>query len=202
MGMLAGGFLSQGGLLNFSPTYNGAQSPTTVCSATADYEYANLGPGSSSAEATADVYVVNEAADSVIKVIAFEDGGPTDQGSSASPATETEIFNLNIRPDTVAIRLVEEPYVDSDHANYPSTTKKIGTFTDDSDFDPTNAVKYGYQADASVDSSDPPGNPPRTAEDGQITPIVEFTFKKAGYNELVVTYKVFARGDCESGNEA
>ena len=188
MGMLAGGFISGGALLDFAPTLNGSESPATVGSSSADYEYQNLGPGSSTALANVHLTVENAAADCVINIVGGESGTVTDLGSTAQATTD--ILTLNERPDTVGIRIVSAGYTDSDHANYPSTTSQVGTFTDNSDFDPVDGVKYGYRADCDVASSDPAGSPPSNNETGMITMIVEFTFKKAGYNDLVRTYKV------------
>jgi len=200
MGMLAGGFFSQGGLLDFSPTYNGAQDPTELDDSYADYEYSNLGPGASAAEAECRLVVQNSSGDSIITISGSEDGSGVDQGSYA--AATADVFELNTRPDTVTIKLESESYSDSDHSNYPSTTSKVGTFTDDAAFDPTNGVDYGYRADADVESSDPAQNPPTTSEDGEMISVISFTFKKAGYNDLTVTYKIKAAAVSMSGDES
>ena len=192
MPLLLGAFIKGAGAgNNFSPTFNGAQNPTIVGDSRANYEYFDFGSGSSNALAFTDITVENSVSDSIINIIGSQSGGPTDKGGSFQQAS-VNIFNLNQRPDTVRIRLVSASKTDSDPTNFPSTAPKVGTFTDDVDFDPANGSKFGYQGRSSVNSIDPPTNPPTVNESGTIQPIVEFTFKKTGFNDLVVTYRVRA----------
>ena len=118
-------------------------------------------------------------------------------------ATETAISNLNVRADTVKIRLVSSSYTDSNHTAYPSTVAQYGTaFTDNSAFNPTNGVNHGYRGLAGVNASDPPGNPPTGSEYGFILPVIEFTFTKAGYTPLVVTYRGRAEAIAVANDES
>lgn len=188
MGLLAGTFFSEGVLLDFAPTYNGAQHPTVVMSTFSKWKYLNFGPGSSDATAWSDLSVTNEVSDSIISRHGSYGGTPTDNGSTKD--ADADIFNLNERPDSVKIRRLTADYDDSDHINYPSTVPKIGTFTDGDEFDPVNGVAYGYRGICDVESEFPAGNPPGIVEFGEVISVVEFTFKKAGYNTLVLLYKL------------
>lgn len=180
----------------FMPTYNGAQSPTIVGSSTAIFDGVNNGPANAAAGAETDITLENSASDCVINIV----GRVTGNGFPIAndPQVSTDIFNLNERPDSVRIRLVSAAYADSDHANYPSTAPQIGSYTDDSDFNATDAIKYGITADAGVASTDPALNPPTDQESGFIQPVVEFTFKKSGFIDLVVTYKITSTAEAET----
>lgn len=188
MGLLLSHHIFNPGLLSFSPTFNGAQDPTVVGSSKADYEYADLGAGNSDATASTNLTVEASTIDAIINIVGAQSGQPDDAGSFAQ--ADTDIFNLNIRPDTVRVRKVSATATDSDPTNFPSTSPAIGSFTDDTDFNPTNGVKFGYKAACFVEAEDPPSNPPTTHENGRMLLVVEFTFKKGGFNDLTVTYRI------------
>jgi len=191
----------------FAPTYNGAQSPTLVAFTESNWEYFDFGPGSSDAEGEHDIYFMSTTPTLPVPIpyvpngeiwtVGDVNGGDIDNGSSAWPLTN--IFSLMQNPDTVKIRLVSAVYSDSDHATHPSTVIKIGTFTDNVEFAPVDDVHYGYRALTNVSAHS--GGPVQNS--GQIIPIVEFTFKKAGYTDLVVTYKVesSSSAQAEESNE-
>ena len=199
MGLLAGTFFSAGVLLDFAPTYNGAQSPTIVMATYAKFIYLNFGPGTSNASGWADIKVTNEASDSVISIHGSYGGSVTNNGSTKD--ADADIFTLNERPDSVKIRRLTADYTDSDHINYPSTVPKIGTFTDGDDFDPVNGVDYGYRGISDVESKWPGVSPPPgILEFGKVDSVVEFTFKKDGYNTLVLLYKLQSRARSSSSD--
>ena len=198
MGLLAGTFFSQGVLLDFAPTYNGAQSPTVVAAVNGKFKYSNFGPGSSNATGSNSMTVTNAASDCTIDIDTSFAGGPTNNGSTQT--SDREIFALNQRPDSVKIRRLTADYTDSDHINYPSTVPKVGTFTDGSEFDPVNGVLYGYTALCDVHSNTNLPTPPEDLETGQVISIVEFTFKKDGYNTLVLLYKIQANAHSFASN--
>lgn len=174
----------------FSPSYNGAQSPTRIGDSLADYEYSNFGPGSAAAVAYTQVTVENGAADTVLNIVGSESGSGVDQGGYEQ--VSTDIFNLNVRADSVKIREFSVITNDSDASNYPSTNDKVGSFVNNLAFNATNGIKYGYRANSDVQASDPPNNPPGVFESGTIETITEFTFTKAGYQPLTVAYKIRA----------
>ena len=189
------GDLAVVGTTPFAPTYNGAQSPTIVAITASRWGTLTFPGSDSRAECQQDIYIqtnpiLNQC---FMYAVGAVDGHDDDEGSIIYPFTE--IFRLNELPDTVRIRLVEAPFIDSDHGTYPSTTAQIGTFTDDADFVPASGFNYGYRAncDVSAQHDVPPGQ-----NDGQITPIVEFTFKKAGFYDLVLLYKIEAQASAQA----
>jgi len=179
----------------FVPTYDGAQSPTVVAEQQSIWGTLSFPVSGSDADADQEIFVRATyigPANCWIGVDGDLSGGDDDEGSSFIPVPALKtIMLLNETPDSVTIRLVEAPYVDTDHATWPSTVTKIGSFTDNVPFFPLEVVKYGYLANAHVEATD-------GFNDGQITPIVEFTFKKVGFADLVVTYKIRAEASCQS----
>jgi len=189
---------------DFEPTFNGVQSPVIVGNSFAirDFVQFFMPPVRCNAKGTTWIDVEADANDTWVNIRGAETGtgAPADPTGSFFQA-DTDIFNLNERADSVRIRLLDELFFDSDHANFPSIVGQTGSFTDNFFFSLTNGVQYGHFAESDVDSEDPPANPPTDQEDGNMTFIVEFTFRKAGFNDLTVTYKCKAGADARSEDQ-
>lgn len=186
----------------FVPTYNGERNPTIIAQSDSSYqdETFSVPPVAfASANASVRIYVVNEASDCLLKVDGLSAGSPI--GADNAQALTT-IFNLNVRPDSVAIEQHPWPVQDSDSLNYGSSSVKIGSFTDTqnppTDFDPTNGIEYGWRYLTFVEAQAPGGNPPTGNESGIADAIVSFTFKKSGYADLTLTYRVYAESEARA----
>jgi hypothetical protein len=192
--MLSGFSVKRGsGLLQFSPTYNGAQDPSVVGGSSAEDEYSDLGPGSAAAESHCDMKVNVAAGDAIINIVGTASGN-----TSAVAQASTDIFELNDTPDEIRITL-DSSTESGVNEDYDGTHTKIGTFTDDAFFSPTASTDYGYDTDSQATASDPPSGPSDGRGSGTHTLVVTFTFRKTGYADLSVTYKIttFALADAE-----
>jgi hypothetical protein len=177
-------------LLSFSPTYNGAQAPTLVGDSLA-YYYLDNG-STASAEAETDLTVQKVTGDCIINMVGRESGVGADQGSSS--AADTDLFNLNEEPDSVRITITEEALT----GNPDGTVDLIYEgFVDSSFFVPVINFKYGVQADARNQQIHVSGEPFDKFSFSTIT--VQFTFRKAGYNDLSVSYKIRGRAHSATG---
>lgn len=180
----------------FQPTYNGALHPTIVGSALSDYlDFDPVSFASSDALTNMKIYAYTTSNNCQLWIVGTQSGSVTNLGSGATPLTK--IFDLNVRPDTISIFLTS-PVAGSIGGQYQAAYNdidQIGSFTDSQDFNPTNFVQYGWEFESYVRSTDPPQ--PSSGFANQ-TPLITFTFKKAGYETLAVTYKL----RCDSQAEA
>jgi len=92
--------------------------------------------------------------------------------AQGDPGVDQNAAVILLRPDSLKIRLVSST----------GTITKIGSFTDNVEFTPTNGVNYGYQAPAVAEV------PPGVFDSDTRNMTVEFTFIKAGHTDLVLTY--------------
>jgi len=169
-------------IIDFAPTYNGAQSPLLIGDAYGTFQ--DLSDGSALGGSNVNVVLENSASDCLIKTIGSFYGFVIDQGSYANTAGST-VFNLNTRPDNVKIRRVSSVIND---AGGSSGSGKVGTFTDNLAFDAANGTQYGYSCSSESEVFAPDFIP--VTDTGEINVTVEFTFIKDGYNDLIVTYKI------------
>lgn len=199
MGMLAGGYYSQGSGAgsDFSPTYYAAQASLTwaVLSEGEHYAYQS-GAGVDVdcqlwVETTTTETYVRLAGSATGNVIANVDWFNTVGVNQGTPGVDENAMALGTRVDTVNI------YTKSSTLTGSSTTpvlNAIGTYTNDDKttfFNPTNGVNYGLDVIADVNAS---GS--TEWEDGKVT--MQVTFRKSGFNDLTVDFSMYARGDAES----
>jgi len=175
-------------LLSFAPTYNGAQAPTIVGTSLADYISAD-NDTDCSGESETDLSVQMITGDCVINMVGRQSGTGSDQGSSA--AADTDLFNLNEEPDSIRITVTEELLL-----GFPDGTKDLiyEAFVDGAFFTPVLNFNYGVQADArNTAVAIGLGEPVDKISRATLT--VQFTFRKAGYNDLSVSYRVKASAE-------
>lgn len=161
-------------------------------------------PGGAGASADIAIWVITDANNCYIRVAAdtnggsFEDSGwyaPTnvDQGQlTAIAGAGTTVFTLGLRPDSINIYTVAQT-INGDGVSLGA----IGSYTNDnkvSFFSPTNSVKYGLQMDCSSQTDPPSGT---DFDIGDFT--VQITFRKAGYHDYTITYKLETDTDAEVG---
>jgi hypothetical protein len=176
----------------FAPTFNGAQAPTQIGNSEAIYITA---AGLSTAQADTDLTVELRTADAIINIVGRQAGIVTDQASTAQASTD--IFNLNARPDSVRITLTTLDVTEDGPVPGGIGSGSAGTpeeaFTDAQFFTPVLNFKYGYNAAGRATRIAIPGG----LVSGQASIVVTFTFRKAGFFDLSVAYKVraFASAD-------
>ena len=191
-------------LTAYAPTFNGAQSPTLLGDSFAEY----LGVGGvGSARADTNVTVEVTATDAILRISGAQKGFLSDVGGSFEQA-DTIIFNLNTVPDSVRITLTDLDISESSTVFQvaPGLPEFIGgwvnpifgvspfpdpygpgEFIDDQFFSPVAGFEYGYQATGTI------ANflifTPLTSTSAA-TMIITFTFRKEGFDDLSVSYKL------------
>ena len=173
-------------LLSFSPTYTTADGATAGASV-ADYSIPS-GPGTASAVSETDMYVTWVSGDAIINVVGRFSGSSVDDGSSA--AASVDAFNLNTEPDQIRITVTDETFTGA-----PGGSKDLiwEPFVDGSFFGPTINQKYGVQADCRNEQIWESAEPMIELSGASLT--VQITFRKAGYNDLSVSYKITATAE-------
>lgn len=173
---------------DFAPTYNGAQAPTVVANSVAKYQTVSTAPPNvtSSANSYCDIWVKTVTGNAQIWVEGNQNGFNSSLGGTGATAL-TKIFDLNELPDTVSITLTQPVSGTDSGADAANTETKRGSFTDSADFAPTLNVEYGYDFYSYADADEPSF---LDVEFATYNPIVYFTFKKSGFQNLTVTYKV------------
>jgi hypothetical protein len=184
-------------LLDFSPTYNGAQAPTQVGYSYADY-VANDNTITATAHAETDISVKKVSGDCIINIVGrIVDGTSVDDGSTVAQA-DTDIFNLNEEPDTVRITTASEEFTGTPAVWAGSKDLIYEGFVDGAFFKPVINFSYGVQADAQNERAPQPGE--IMIRTSTSTLVIQFTFRKEGYNDLSVSYKI--RADATSKTPA
>jgi hypothetical protein len=186
--ILVNGSLTADGIRPFVPTYNGALYPTTVGNSLARFVTRDLGPPSpdSWADAIMQIYVKDKPSDCEIWVSGSFFGYEQSISSNATPLTR--IFQLNETPDTVKI-FMPSPVYTGGTGTYGNNITAIGSgWVDSTPFAPVVETNYGYQFHSFADAfAGPQGFDNSTAF---TRPLVSFTFSKAGYEDLSVSYSV------------
>ena len=189
-------------LTDFAPTFNGAQSPTLLGDTLADYEASD----SIRCWGFTNIAVEVTASDAILRI-----SGRTrvltgaDAGGTFEQA-DTVIFNLNQSPDSVRITMTD---IDS---NRPANQRGPllggfvnpifgvspfpdpfgpGEFVDNQFFSPIADFEYGYQAAAHMLLVTAWGS--ESTLTGTSTIIITFTFRKEGFDDVTVSYKLRAR---------
>ena len=116
-----------------------------------------------------------------------------DQGDPGTySGTGTSILSLGVVPDSVNIYTQDtEVHQGSGGGSTGMTFVDYGVFTDDDKstfFDPADATKYGKYAYAHNESSQLVN-----ATEGYT--VVQFTFRKAGLDDLTYTFRAYARAE-------
>ena len=170
----------------FAPSYNGAQAPTVVATSAAKYQTVGASPVASNGNSYCDIWVKAVTGNAEIWVEGDQNGSTISLGGTGATSL-TKIFDLNELPDTVSITLTQPVSGTDSGPDAANTETKRGSFTDSADFSPTLNVEYGYDfysyANASAVSF-------VDVEFATYNPTVYFTFKKSGFQNLTVTYKV------------
>ena len=191
-----------GGDQYFAPTVYGRISSAgiLVLGQGEDYE---LDPGTSSCHGRAGIWLWRTGGDIYIRcgcwgdgnVIAQEiwyNGGGIDQGDPGRENTAgTDIMQLNSDVDSVNIYAAANDFVAAGSPTDP-TFSAYGTFTDDDKstfFLPTVDTKYGR-----LITSDGSGG--SGVREGTIT--VQYTFRKANYADLTITFRGEGIGNWET----
>jgi len=184
-------------LLSFSPTYNGAQEPTLIGDsygqsvadfATVAYAWAGT-----------EIVVAPETGDAVISIVGWtqiQESPDTDPGNASYAQAAVDLFNLNEEPDEIRITLLEQDLTDPRGAlEHPASGHAVvdvpyAPFIDGAFAVRSIPFKYGYEAVARTGVYYAPAYDQDVTMTAIIT--VQFTFRKAGYNDLSVAYKVQA----------
>jgi len=198
----------------FSPTYNGATAPTLLGDSYATY--AIDVPDDCGARAFTSVYVTLSETDAIIAMDGYEEAirgiygiGDTDpasmidQGSYNEP-TELALFNLNERPDEIRISITEYDY--NNNAYYAEAmglgySYRFELITLKQFFTLDNGLARGITVSAHAVKDGSFGTAPVINTPGvkfahaQVT--AQFTFRKAGYDDLSVSYVIRARANAE-----
>lgn len=180
---------------DFSPTYVAAQTSDTGGLAVRAVMDDDQEFSAAHAEARCIIWVETSASETYVRVdITNKDGATEDLDwyntsgvGQGDPGVDQNAMSLGERVDTVKIRKVSE-----DVADDGAVSSKEGTFTDDLAFNPTNTLNYGYRIN--VESTDEGGAP--DSDTGNI--VIEFTFVKSGFNDLVVEYKALVNTSASS----
>jgi hypothetical protein len=173
-------------LADFAPTYNGAQAPTQIGNSTASYEYLGFkGAADGTVQTKLTAYVT--PADVTMKIVGETSGSPLPAAASNMQA-ETTIFTLNTTADEVRISVVSVDTGNSD-VGFEGVAAQISSFTPGVFFTPVPYFDVGYSAYAQALALGLPGEGLELNISESIITIA-FTYRKAGYNDLTVTYKV------------
>jgi len=171
--------------IDFAPTYNGAQSPTLVGDTEANYT--GTGGQEPYADAKTLLRMSRSLTDATIVVQGTEVGDYTDNGSyNVSPTT---IFTLNTQPDQVRITLTQFD-TDTGEGSDPGTAvvSKLGSFNNGVFGAPPINFGFGYEIETEALTEIGKG----ADTWGEGIAIVTFTFRKTGYNDLSVAYRIRA----------
>lgn len=191
-------------LTEFSPSFNGAQIPTLIGDTLADYERAGLIRSRANTNITVEV----TASDAILRLSGELLTNGVDAGGTFEQADVT-LFNLNTVPDEVRITLTD---LDTSESTGVSSLRvgpggwvntilgvspfpepySVGDFVDDQFFHLALGIEYGYQATGKIRYFS--GLAPPQTGTSAATAIITFTFKKVGFEDLSVSYKIRARG--------
>lgn len=187
-------------LNNFAPTFNGAQAPTQIGTSNATYSFLGF-KGSSNVTVKTKIDVQANPIDGIIRVFGSEQG--VQLRESHSVEADVTIFNLNESPDEIRITLdsivKDEIVTQGTFPNAIASANPIGGFNDAVFFTPISYFHYGYAAQSYARALGiPDGGIDIASADAIVTQTI--TFRKAGYNDLSVSYKVhtFAQAEAES----
>lgn len=186
MGMLTGGFFSQGagGGLDFAPTILGRQVSNGILSNVyAEDEDKKSTPH---ADATSDLWVITTVSEVEVRINTFANGNNDeieqwwDDASvlQGIPGPTELVFQLGERTD-VTFNFFTENVVTNAEITH---TKLLSNFTDDDKISfvtPTNAVRYGYTYDTDNEAG--------AANVGTVT--YGITFRKTGFNDYTIRFK-------------
>jgi len=174
-------------LLSFSPTLNGAQAPTIVGDSFADY-ISSDNTRTATAQCETDMYLEKVTGDCTIKIVGRQSGVDSDNGSTTAQA-QTTIFNLGAEPDKVRITVTDETFTGG--STGASKDLIYNEYVDGAFEDRVINQLYGVQADCRNSQAPFPSEPLETIGSSQLT--VQFTFRKEGYNDYSISYKIRAR---------
>jgi hypothetical protein len=151
--------------------------------------------GNSEGDATTEIWLESTAGDMTIYIAGAGGGEITadcdwwntsdvNQGAPDNNRTPgTVVFTLNERADQVKIKATRIP------SGSGITHTMIGSFTDDSAFNPTDGgSEYGYNLVCFASDPNPGPSPVNDRHE------IEFTFIKSGYVDYVIAYA----GKCEA----
>lgn len=189
--MLAGRGILASGLMAFNPTYNVARTSDTGGSypgwaLRADARDAEVWPTVSSATIRGKIWVQTTASDTVVYCAITDRTGntitavyyDTSGASLGDPGTtSSQVMALGLRVDSLSIAA---SVITS--SGDGTSSAQIGSYTDSAFFNPTNAVQYGFYGHSSSADNEVPDI---DSIDIQVT----FTFRKTGYEDLIVAYK-------------
>lgn len=196
MGLLAGGYMTQGGGGTvFTPTYYARQG-INVGDRCVDSNGEDSDFGQSEADAATYLWVEVSASDTFIRLngvvtgngatsVNWFDTSDTNQGT---PGVDENCIQLNERVDSMNIFTVFA-------TTGPGIThvQDNETFTDDDKstfFTLTNDLKYSWRF---LCQADDPGTGPIVAG----AHVIQFTFRKAEFNDLTVTFRGDAYAEAE-----
>jgi len=204
-------------LTAWSPSFNGARSPTQLGDTFANYAFVSA---ASPAGCTADcnITVEFEAVDVILRISGAHAGNivSSDVGDSFEQA-DTTILNLNAAADSVRITITEIDNTLSSATDQfgrvPDTMVGVlpifgsgepyneGEFVDDVFFTPVVGFEYGYQlkAVASAWHSFAGEGDPSTRHGDGFT-IITFTFRRLNYQDLSLSYKLHTRAVATSSS--
>ncbi len=202
-------------LTAWAPTFNGAQSPTQLGDTFANYEAFGLGVPAGCSGRT-NITVEFEAADVILRISGSHSPNivSVDVGDSFEQATTT-ILNLNDFADSVRITITEIDNSLSDpfdqFGRVPDTMVGVlpifgsdepydsGEFVDDVFFTPIVGFQYGYELKAvasALAGFSGATNPVTFQGDGFA--IITFTFRREGFDDLSVSYKLHVKAQAKS----
>jgi hypothetical protein len=189
-------------LLDFSPTIVGAVAPTSLGQSSGTYSFLGF-KGSAHVDVRTIVGVTSNPVDAVISLSGSVDGTGTEDVNSPVTAVDP-IFNLNEQPDEIRITLdslVKTATYDGFEWDATASANPTLPFNDAEFFVPVSYFKYGYAAhtyaraigipDNGVDNSD---------SDAVLTQT--FTFRKAGYNDYSISFKMQSTASAEGESTA
>ncbi len=136
------------------------------------------------------IYIEGDANGNVAAVIDWFDSGGGNQGA---PGADRLVYQLNERPDSVNI--FTSALDDTDTGINQQALPGGGAFTDDDKttfFNPVDTTEYGWKLDGFAD------DPGVSIANGDMT--VQFTFRKAGYADLTVSFKGALFNEAEDGS--
>jgi hypothetical protein len=182
-------------LVDFSPTFNGAQFPSQVGFSSGSWEFFGF-KGKAEGIASTEVTVLLTGNDAVVNMV----GTLVTRGGSltgSTPLASTDIFNLNERPDEIRFSAIAHSPGSSDKPA-DSSVATIQPWVEDQFFSPVSFIKYGFAAScrafAFVFDPDPGEN-----TDNESIVSAQITFRKSGFNDLTIHYEVQADAHAQSG---
>ncbi len=190
----------------FAPTYNGARIPTLIGDSFADYE--DVGGeafDSTFAYARTNITVKVTDSDAILFLSGVEWGDSGDETGNEYTQADVTLFNLNEKPDSVRITLTSSTATGTVTTFFYGTWGSgaelifgngqpygVGDFIDNQFFVPLVGFEYGYQASANIGGLGTTYTADDELFESEATLVVTFTFSKATFNDLSVSYKIRA----------